>query len=629
MHLLNKGQHLTLLKTKIVATVGKERSGPQAGRNDEICRPDGASVDNVLDHSELLSWLVKKGADVIRLNMSFTSDQQGGYGEIEERVLTWIRNNRNGLTRHVTVLGDLPGPKIRLKLTREYDLRTGSLEPFFLNFASDEDFPAEKQGAVVLISDHPFDDLAKVNGFANAERYVTDSIDKKQGAVFSIGDGKVILEALDAHNGIVKCKVTKGGRLKDRPGVTIKRADIEIPSLSGGDGLGQLLEQDKDALDFLLEKGADVVSYIGVSFVNHAKDILKVKLHVEKKLKQRYGHEAQRYAPAIIAKIETRKAWEQLDAILDVSDGVMVARGDLGLQLDPQRVPEIQKKIIRKCNLRGKPVITATQMLDSMETNTEPTRAEANDVFNAIQDGTDAVMLSGETSNGKYPAQAVEMMVLIAEQAESFYGEEHSGRAYKGHLQEVLKKSEELSQETSTRLGDAGAEAATKSFDLHLSANAREEYAWMAQLYAEKIERAQNQTITDSVSESACLLSEGKDYRDQKFKAIVAPTTSGRTARMISRFRPNVPIIGAAHDEANARKLIISFGVYPICIGEFPQNAGVEKVFDAARDEALKKGYVCETDFQLLEKGDMVISTSGTPLLKIGTTNLIQIRNVE
>jgi len=625
VHKLNNDQ---LLKTKIVATVGKERSGPQAGRKDEVCRPDGTAVDNVLDHGELLAWLIDKGADVIRLNMSFASDEQKqrSYGEIEERVLSWVRENRSGLAKNVAVLGDLPGPKIRLRLTREYDLRTG--DTFLLNFARDTDFPPEKQGAVVLISDRPFDDIAKINGFENVEAYASDSIRNKQAAVFSIGDGKVVLEALRASNGIVECKVTKGGKIKDKPGVTIRRADIDIPSLSDPHGLGRLLDQDQDALDFLLDKGADVVTYIGVSFVNDAKDILKVKLYVEKKLGAKYRSEASRYAPAIVAKIETRKAWEHLDEILDVSDAVMVARGDLGLQLDPQRVPAIQKKIIRKCNLRGKPVITATQMLDSMETNTEPTRAEANDVFNAIQDGTDAVMLSGETSNGKYPAQAVDMMVLIAEQAENFYAEGLSGRAYKGHLQDVLKESEELSQVTTKRLTRAGDLAAKAVFNQHLSEEHKEEYAWMAKLYAEKIERSQNQTITDSISESACLLSEGKDYRDQNFQAIVAPTTSGRTARMMSRFRPNVPIIGAAHDEANARKLTISFGVYPICIGGFAPDAGVEKVFDAARDEAIKKSYVWKSNFQLLKEGDMVISTSGTPLLQIGTTNLIQIRTV-
>src|SRR6202140_580001 len=274
MHILNNGQ---LLKTKIVATVGKERSGWQAGRDDEICRPDGTSVDNVLDHDELLSWFINKGADVIRLNMSFASEHKP-YGAIEDRVLAWVRENSSGLAKNVAVLGDLPGPKIRLRLTKEYDLRTGEI--FLLNFASEIDFPAEKQGAVVLINDRPFDEIAKVNGFRSIVDYVADSIRNKQAGVFSIGDGKVILEAVSASNGIAECKVTKGGKVKDRPGVTIRRADIDIPSLSDEYGLGRLLDQDRDALDFLLDKGADVLTYIGVSFVNDAKDILKVKLYV-------------------------------------------------------------------------------------------------------------------------------------------------------------------------------------------------------------------------------------------------------------------------------------------------------------------------------------------------------------
>jgi pyruvate kinase len=348
----------------------------------------------------------------------------------------------------------------------------------------------------------------------------------------------------------------------------------------------------------LLDNGADVVTYIGVSFVNRAEDILIVKRYIERKLEARYGDRARRYAPAIVAKIETRSAWENLDKILDVSDCAMVARGDLGLQLNPQEVPAIQKEIIRKCSVRGKPVITATQMLDSMETNTEPTRAEANDVFNAIQDGTDAVMLSGETSKGKYPAQAVEMMVQIAEQAEKFYAERYSGRAYKIHLRDVLEESEELSRATTQRLEVAEKEAAVAAFNLGSSAEEKQEQAWRAEWYAEKIDRSRKQTTTDCISESACLLSEGKGY-----KAIVAPTTSGRTARMITRFRPTAPIIGVAHDEANARKMILSFGVYSLCIGE--GQTSVEEVFSAACSEATKKGYVPwdkKDEFQLLKR---------------------------
>lgn len=617
MHILSNGQ---LLKTKIVATVGKERSGRQAGRKDEIFRPDGSPVHDALKHGELLQWLISKGTDVIRLNMSFASEQRP-YGAIERKTLKWIVANSSGLARHVAVLGDLPGPKIRLKVGKSYNLRTGNT--FFLNFGSKRVFSKGKKGAVVLVNDEPFDAIAKVNGFSGVNNYVADSKERQQDVDFFIGDGKVVLKAMSASNGIVKCEATKGGTIENRQGVTIKRADIQVPPF---------LDQDKRALEFLLKHGADVVAYIGVSFVNSAEDILKVKREVEKRLTQKFGKKAKRYAPAIVAKIETRKACESenLDKILDVTDCVMVARGDLGLQLNPQAVPAIQKEIIRKCNLRGKPVITATQMLDSMETNIEPTRAEANDVFNAIQDGTDAVMLSGETSKGKYPAQSVEMMVQIAEQAEDFYAARYSGRAYKGHLQDILKESEELSQATHTRLKKAYEywKGQAETADKHGLQDASEEYWWMANLYAEKIERSEKQTTTDCISESACLLSEGKDYKDKDFKAILAPTTSGRTERMISRFRPNVPIIGAAHDEANARKLIISFGVYPVCIGTFPHNAGVEKVFDATRREAIKTGYMWNRKFQLLEKGDMVISTSGTPLLRIGTTNLIQIRTV-
>lgn len=611
MRILNKDQ---LLKTKIVATVGKERSGPEAGRSDEVFDPDGNPVKGVLDHEQLLSWLVNKGADVIRINMSFASEQDS-YGIDAKKILNWVQANRDGVAKHVAVLGDLPGPKMRLRINGTTSLERG--ETFFLNFA--DEIPSRELEATVLVNDQPFNNIATVNGFSRIGEYVKESSQKGEEVIFSIGDGNILLKAnrdqsRDADRGIINCGVVKRGTIVNQRGITIRRADIRVPPF---------LEQDQKALRFLLEEGASAVSFIAVSFVNGPEDILKVKYQIEKQLAAVYGSNARRYSPVVVAKIETRLAWENLDDILDVSDCVMVARGDLGLQLNPQEVPAIQKEIIRQCNLRGKPVITATQMLDSMETNLEPTRAEANDVFNAIQDGSDAVMLSGETSIGKYPAQAVEMMTQIAEQAEEFYAKKRTGRAYKVGLQDRLRDSEESSYATTDRLERSRAKWGVKAIATNITPEERDEYSWRGQLYDQKVTRSQKQTTTDSISESTCLLSADKDYA-----AILAPTTSGRTARMIARFRPLVPIIGVAHDESNARKLILSFGVYPLSIGEGQQS--VEEVFKSACIEAVRPGYIpWRPEFRLLQTNDQVVATSGSPLMEIGTTNLIQIRKID
>src|SRR5690349_1381036 len=446
MRILKDGR---LLKTKIVATVGQKRGGLKKGKDgkeylDVLHDREERPVTNQIEYGELLEWLIREGADVIRINMSFAAAEDGrDYGADAKEVLTWIRRNRKGLAKWIVVLGDLPGPKIRLGLEGETTLKEG--HEFFLDFVQKDRVGRNGPGANVLINDKPFCDpstQATVDGKTDIDEYVSTKMKNHEKVIFFIGDGQVQLEAQKPkgpNKGIVKCRVLKGGAIKAKPGFTIKKADIRVKPF---------LEEDKRALDFLLEHGDGVVAYIGVSFVNKPEDVIKVKMYVENfyyrkffneypldKYKKDIGetrgktelsqeqweHEhrrelkqrARRFAPHIIAKFETRQACKEaenegdrdcIDKILDVADGAMVARGDLGLQLDAQEVPAIQKRIITKCNLRGKPVITATQMLDSMENNIEPTRAEANDVFNAIQDGTDAVMLSGETSKGQYPA---------------------------------------------------------------------------------------------------------------------------------------------------------------------------------------------------------------------------------
>jgi pyruvate kinase len=519
--------------------------------------------------------LIREGADVIRLNLSFAPLEEP-YGAAAAKALDWLNEHRDGLARHVAALGDLPGPKIRLGMEAEQTLEMD--DEFLLDFRGRNRFAPAERGASVLVSELPFEQAARVDGYDHIGDYLRQA---KGDAIFSIGDGKVLLRAVREDHGMVACVVVKAGVISAGQGFTIKRARIDSPPFQ---------EPDQRALDFLLEKGGDAVAMIGVSFVRNKEDVNQVRRYVEDHLMKRRSiasrTEARLLAPAIIAKIETLDAWENIDEILDVADGVMIARGDLGLQLDPQEVPAIQKRIIRKCNLRGKPVITATQMLDSMEGNMEPTRAEAADVFNAILDGTDAVMLSGETAKGEYPFHAVRMMARIAEQAERFDLDVAPDR----RLQDILKSSRS-----------------------HFDASERQG--------EEAVTRQQMET-TNRTSQAACVLSEVEGCQ-----AIIALTASGRTARMIARFRPKLPIIGVTHDRTNARKLALSFGVYPLCIGDGGET--LDEVFEAVAQEAKQQDYLFwQPGFRLLQPGGRVVFSGGAPLRVSGATNLIQIREV-
>jgi pyruvate kinase len=343
-------------------------------------------------------------------------------------------------------LGDLPGPKIRLGNIDENKYKKEKLtkeQKIYLNFGKSEiDCPT------VLINDLPFNDMVKkIDDCQSFEEFIYHKQKENQKVRISLGDGEISLNATAIKDNIVTCiveHVRDEGNLRNKMGLTLGGSNLEVRSS---------FENDKLALDFLLEHCGDFLGYVGVSFVKNANDILNVKYYIEKiilaklkaKLKDKSVEEIKenliykritkqdlsdkdKYegilkiesrlrAPLVIAKIETNEAWENIDEIIDVADIVMVARGDLALQKRPEDVPVIQKEIIRKCNLRGKPVITATEMLSSMEKKPKPTRAEANDVFNAVLDGTSAVMLSGETSSGQYPAHAVEMMVDIVKKS--------------------------------------------------------------------------------------------------------------------------------------------------------------------------------------------------------------------
>jgi len=580
-------------KTKIVATVG----GPRGGPGDSLVDPAGTEVTSPLSHGELLTWFIEAGVDILRINMSF-ADHSKPYGANEAAYLRWLAANKGGVARRVGVLGDLPGPKTRLgkKLRGQEKLALRRGEELVLGFGT---APAD---ASVLVNGQPFSAQVRgIDGYRDIGAYVQNTPD----AVFSLADGKLRLENLtDDGNGRIRGAVSKDFEIEGGKGLTITGADLRVAAFQA---------RDKRALRFLLQHADELLAYVAVSFVQTPEEILDAKWVIHSWWTQA-GPRKRLRPPGVIAKIETRSAVNNISSILDVADGVMVARGDLGEQLASEEIPRIQKDLIRLCNARGKPVITATQMLDSMEKNPKPTRAEATDVFNAVLEGTDAVMLSGETSKGQYPVQAIRMMKNIAAEATKFYFLTQDGRTPNRRTpRELLDDSKGIVGDNTARLKNKAAEATTERMR---SPSLKRK--WTADLLWDKVVRSEKQTTTDQICAAACELSEEGDYR-----AIVSPTTSGRTVHMISRFRPAKLVIGAAHDARTFRKLLLSFGVFPVEIGQVHNLVG--DALKAAVAESQKEGLLKPgSDDDLVE----VVATSGTPLKKPGSTNLVQILRV-
>ncbi len=398
-----------------------------------------------------LSAMIKEGMNIARLNFS-----HGTY-ETHGRSLKMIRSLEEKLGIPVAVMLDTKGPEIRTGR-----LKSGAI---YLTEGS----------TVVLTSEDIEGDENKIS--VNHRELAKDV---KPGDRILIDDGSLELEVIDVRDGEVYCKVIVGGELGERKGVNVPGVDLSLPSLS-----------DKDISDIRwgVENGVD---WFAISFVRKASDIFEVRRIIEES----------NGSIKIIAKIETRQAVSNFDEILKVSDGIMVARGDLGVELPPEEVPLLQKRIINACRKVGKPVIVATQMLESMIHNPRPTRAEANDVANAIFDGADAVMLSGETAKGKYPVEAVKMMRKIIEKTE----------------EEILREE--------------------RSFSVFISSS-----------------------IPDAVSHATCTIA-----KDLKASAIITATQSGSTARMVAKYRPSCPIIATTPSLKTIRELLLTWGVYPIKI---------------------------------------------------------------
>ncbi|MCA1021884.1 pyruvate kinase [Halobacillus halophilus] len=453
---------------------------------------------------EKLTQLIESGMNVARLNFS-----HGDFDEHGARI-TNIREASKAVGKTVAILLDTKGPEIR----------TGSLK-------GGECYLEKGSTAYVSMKD--------IEG--DAERFsVTYSgliNDVHPGSKILLDDGLVELqvEEVDKENEEIKTTVLNNGPLKNKKGVNVPNVSVNLPGIT---------EKDAKDIEFGIEQGVD---FIAASFVRRASDVLEIKELLEK-------HNANHIQ--IIPKIENQEGVDNIDEILEVSDGLMVARGDLGVEIPAEDVPLVQKQLIRKCNKAGKPVITATQMLDSMQRNPRPTRAEASDVANAIFDGTDAIMLSGETAAGDYPVEAVQTMHNIASKTET-------GLNHVSLLQDRSKHSD--------------------------------------------------MTITDAISQSVTHTAINLDAA-----AIVTPTESGHTARMISKYRPKAPIVAITSDEEVNRKLSLVWGVYAV-MG--PRAYSTDDMLDVAVERSLASG--------LADRGDRVIITGGVPVGESGTTNLMKV----
>ena len=396
--------------------------------------------------------LIMAGMNVARLNFS-----HGDFEEHGNRIKA-IRQACEELNKTVAILLDTKGPEIR----------TGKLEVEPIELVQDE--------FVTLTTEEILGDKNRIS-----VTYKELPSDVQAGSTILIDDGLIGLTVVEVQGTEIKCRVVNGGTIKSKKGVNVPGVAISLPGIT---------EKDANDIVFGIEQGID---FIAASFVRKASDVLEIRELLKK-------HNAEHIQ--IISKIENQQGVDNLDEILEVSDGLMVARGDLGVEIPAEEVPLVQKRMIEKCNIAGKPVITATQMLDSMQRNPRPTRAEASDVANAIFDGTDAIMLSGETAAGKYPVESVLTMSRIAEKAES----------------------------------------ALNYRDLFL-----------------KQRIAQETSVTEAISQSVTI-----SALDLNAKAIISSTESGHTARMVSKYRPKAPIIAVTTQDRTLRRLALTWGVTPV-----------------------------------------------------------------
>ena len=455
-----------------------------------------------VNSEEMMRKLIRGGMDAARFNFS--------HGDHEEHLgrLNKLKAVRDSMSRPVATIMDTKGPEIRIK---SFDVKSISLEA----------------GATFTLT------TEDVGG--NAERvavtYPQLHEEVKPGMEILIDDGLVALRVEEIQGQEIRCTVENGGTLSANKSINIPGVHIHLPALT---------EKDISDIQFAVENDFD---FIAASFIRRADDVRSIR-----EVLHRFGGDNIQ----IISKIENQEGVDNIDEILEVSDGIMVARGDLGVEIPAAKVPVLQKQIIRKGLRSGKPIITATQMLDSMIRNPRPTRAEVSDVANAVFDGTSCVMLSGETASGKYPIEALSTMVNTVTAAEEAI--DYWGRFRERSLLPVVSG------------------------------------------------------ISDAITHSCCLTA-----MDLNASAILAATRSGYTAKVISRFRPACPIVALCQNESTRRQLAISWGVHPYLSGEVDST---DRMFSLAVDVARKENAVQIGDTVVITAGVPLGQSGTTNLIK-------------
>ncbi|GAB4272165.1 MAG: pyruvate kinase [Candidatus Rifleibacteriota bacterium] len=460
-----------------------------------------ATMGPASSSKDTIKELIQNGVNVFRLNFS-----HGTHASHFEYIKN-IREASEELNAHIGILGDLCGPKIRVGKFPNGPVELKNGATFFLS--ENHDLPGNEEGV------------------GTSYPYLTKDI--KPGNQVLLDDGNITLEAIEIKEDKVFFKVLDGGILKDKKGMNMPGIPLSIETIT---------DKDKEDLRFMVEQNLD---FVALSFVRKADDLIQLK-----KL-------AQNENLRIIAKIEKPEALDELEKILDHCEGIMIARGDLGVELPIQQVPVIQRHILERCCKRGKPVITATQMLESMIENQRPTRAETTDVFNAIVEGSDAVMLSGETASGKHPVEAVKMMTSIALEAEK-----------------LCTRNTELLD--------------------HL---------------LPEVERNIEEVIAHAACESAM---------DLNAKYIVPFTFSGNTAQYISKYHPPIPIIALTPRKETCRRLSLSWGVTPILVNEMNNT---DEMITSSEKILVDKKLAEKGDIIVIVAGAPLGIKGGTNLLKI------------
>lgn len=464
-----------------------------------------ATLGPATDDMEVMRAIIREGINVARMNFS-----HGSHDEHKER-LEKFRNACKAENVMLPVLLDTKGPEIR---TGEFD------------------------GKVMLKTDTDFtiyfeDRVGDEHGCSISYKELYKDVQKGDAILFDDGLVKVVVDDIEGKD--IKCHICNDGLISTKKSVNVPGVSVNLPPLT---------EKDIEDLVFACENDFD---FVAMSFVRKATDVITAR----EILKKNGGEDIR-----IIAKIENREGVDNIDEIIAVADGIMIARGDLGVEIPYEEVPFVQHDLIKKGYMKGKAVITATQMLDSMIRNPRPTRAEVADIATAIVEGTSAIMLSGETAMGKYPVEAVRTMANVAAQTES-------------------------------------------------TIDYRQKLKWFKP-------ETTPMSVTDSISYATC-----STAMNINAKAIITVTTSGKTARMISRFKPSCPIIAVTPNEKVQRQLQLSFGVTPVFA---PQQSSTDELIVVAISSALDTG--------LVEPGDTTVITAGLPIGKSGTTNLLKVQVV-